>query len=63
MRFAHRVVSYKQDADGVTVVAETPAAKAGSPAQQVTLRCGLLVAADGSNSTVRKIMYPGDERR
>jgi len=63
VRFAHRVVAYEQDAEGVTVVAEAPSAVDGSPPQRVEFRCGLLVAADGSNSTVRKIMHPDDQRR
>lgn len=63
VKFAHRVVSYEQDSSGVTVVAETPAAVAGGDPQRVEFKCGLLVAADGSNSTVRKIMHPEDKRR
>jgi 2-polyprenyl-6-methoxyphenol hydroxylase-like FAD-dependent oxidoreductase len=63
VRFAHRVASYKQEGGQVSVVAEAPARVAGSQPQRFEIRCDLLVAADGSNSTIRKIMHPDDQRR
>ena len=47
VRFAHRVVGFNQDSDGVDVYAETPT-------EIVQIRCDYLVGADGSNSIIRK---------
>lgn len=47
VKFQHRVVHFKQDADGVTVQAETPT---GIQA----FRADFLVAAEGANSITRK---------
>lgn len=47
VNFQHRVLAYDQDADGVTVYVETPMAIE-------TIRADFLIAADGSNSTIRK---------
>jgi 3-(3-hydroxy-phenyl)propionate hydroxylase len=49
VRFAHKFVDAEQDADGVTVHAETPGGT-------VTLRGSYLIGADGGRSTVRSVM-------
>lgn len=45
--FNHRVVSFDQDADGVTVYAETPTSI-------IAIKADFLIAADGANSIIRK---------
>jgi len=45
--FQHRLLSFEQDADGVTVHVETPLAIEH-------FRCDYLIGADGASSTVRK---------
>lgn len=47
MLFQHRLLSFEQDADGVTVHVETPLAIEH-------FRCDYLIGADGASSTVRK---------
>ncbi|WP_116969478.1 NAD(P)/FAD-dependent oxidoreductase [Blastomonas sp. UPD001] len=47
VRFNHRLLSFDQDEQGVTVFAESPTA-----IQEI--RCDFLIAADGANSVVRK---------
>ncbi len=49
LRFSHRVLSYGQDADGITVHVETPLAIE-------PIRGRYLVACDGANSVIRKWM-------
>jgi 3-(3-hydroxy-phenyl)propionate hydroxylase len=49
VRFGHKFVDAEQDADGVTVHAETPGGT-------VTLRGSYLIGADGGRSTVRSVM-------
>lgn len=45
--FRHRLLSYEQDADGITAYVETPF-------EIMTVRCDYLIAADGASSTIRK---------
>ncbi|MEE4185665.1 MAG: NAD(P)/FAD-dependent oxidoreductase [Gammaproteobacteria bacterium] len=52
--FSHRLVHFEQDADGVTVTAETPL-------ELVRLRADFLIGADGANSLVRKYLNVGFE--
>lgn len=47
VRFSRRVTQVTQDADGVTVVAE-------SPGGEERFRCAYVIGADGGRSTVRK---------
>lgn len=47
VRFSHRLLSFDQDAGGVTAFVESPTA-----IQEI--RCDFLIAADGANSVVRK---------
>src|SRR5262249_13849634 len=54
VRFAHRFVEATQDADGVTVTAETPGGR-------VSIRGSYLVGADGGRSEVRRVMAVGFE--
>lgn len=61
VRFGHNVVSYQCSGDKVVITAE--ASSESEQTQEVSFTADLLVAADGSNSTVRKIMHPADKRR
>lgn len=45
--FRHRLLSFEQDAEGVTAYVETPF-------EIMTIRCDYLIAADGASSTIRK---------
>lgn len=47
MRFSHKLLSFEQDDDGVTVHVETPT-------DIRHIRCDWLIGADGANSLVRK---------
>src|SRR5262245_2096974 len=48
IRFGHELVSFGQDADGVTAQARTPAG------QMIDVRCRYMIGCDGGSSTVRK---------
>ena len=52
--FSHRLVHFEQDADGVTVHAETPL-------ELLRIRADFLIGADGANSLVRKWLGTGFE--
>ena len=61
VHFAHKMVSFEQSETEVTVTAEKPSPAGGS--ERVTFSGDILVGADGSNSSVRKLLYPDDKRR
>ena len=61
VNFAHKVMSYEQSEDSVTVTAQ--ATDAAGKTQEVKFTGDYLVAADGSNSTIRRLMIPEDKRR
>ena len=61
VNFAHKVMSYEQSKDSVTVTAQTT--DAAGKTQEVKFTGDYLVAADGSNSTIRRLMLPEDKRR
>ena len=61
VNFGHKVTAYDICDGKVTVTAE--AAEGSSGTRQVKITADLLVAADGSNSTIRRLMHPQDKRR
>ena len=61
VHFAQKMVSFKQNATEVTVTAEKPSPAGGS--ERVTITSVIMVGADGSNSSVRKLLIPDDKRR
>ena len=61
VRFSHKVVAYNRSGDSLLITAE--ASGEPSSTRDVKFTADLLVAADGSNSTIRRLMYPEDKRR
>ena len=59
--FSHSVVGFQQHGDQVKIIVEQHAGTQQDRQFEVT--ADLLVAADGSNSSVRQLLYPEDVRR
>ena len=61
VKFGHSVLDFKQSGDAVSVIVEQ--CKNGHGNTRFEITADLLVAAHGSNSTVRSILVPKDKRR
>lgn len=61
VRFSHKVVAFQQSDAGITVTAE--ARGEGSATTAVDFQADFLMAADGANSTIRKLLIPQSKRR
>ena len=63
VHFGHSLVDFKQSGDHVKVVVEQYTSEQNGHDPRFEVTADLLVAADGSNSTVRKVLVPDDKRR
>ena len=61
VRFSHKIIAYERSGDSLIITAE--ASEGSSSTKEVKFTADFLVAADGSNSTIRRLMYPEDKRR
>ena len=61
IRMGHRVIAYTQSGSSVTVRVQKLEGDGGQ--ETVEFTADVVIAADGSNSTVRRQMFPTEQRR